>query len=44
MMSMCRWVACVAAGCLAAGGAPAADTAGVKKALKPYVDRLEIPG
>ena len=29
---------------IAAWVAVAADTAGVKKALKPYVDRLEIPG
>ena len=32
---------CVAA---VAGAVDAADTAGVKAALKPYVDRLEIPG
>ena len=29
---------------LAAGAAIAADSAGVKDALRPYVDRLEIPG
>ena len=29
---------------VAAGIASAVDTAGVKEALKPYVDRLEIPG
>ena len=29
---------------LMAGATVAADSAGVKDALKPYVDRLEIPG